>query len=268
MKPRSAPAGNALPPPEASSRPSLIETSLLLRPDLVGAVARAWEHIAAPGIAWSRGERVAIAAEARQATSCRLCRERGQALTAYQVDGTHTSIGALPVAAVDAVHRIVTDPARLTERWYLRMLESGLSAAQYVELVGVVAALVAVDTLARLLGSPPPPLPAPRLGAPSAHIEDAAGRHTSWVPTVPPDAAEGKLLDLYRNHLTNGWGLIPNIQRALTLVPEEQEMLSFLQEGMYVPLTAMGGSGGGRALLPTQIELVAATVSAANGCFY
>ncbi|HEY8862762.1 MAG TPA: alkylhydroperoxidase-related (seleno)protein [Candidatus Dormibacteraeota bacterium] len=246
----------------------LITSSLPQRPDLVAAVDAAWPHIAMPGATWTGTERVAIAGEARAAQVCQLCADRKTALSPYHVPGEHATMTPLPLPAVDAVHRIVTDPARLTERWLRSTVDSGLSEPQYVELVAVVATLVAVDTLALALGVPPPELPSPAHGRPSGHVAREAVVHSAWVPTVSPDAARGELAELYRDRLTNRWGFVGNVNRALTLVPEEQLMMCSLLEAMYGPMAQMGGGVALRALAPAQIELVAATVSAVNGCFY
>jgi alkylhydroperoxidase family enzyme len=246
----------------------LIASSLRPRPDLVAAVDAAWTHIAMPGATWTGAERVAIAAEARAAQVCQLCADRKRVLSPYHVTGEHATATALPLPAVDAVHRIVTDPARLTEHWLRSMVDSGLSEPQYVELVAVVATLVAVDTLALALGVPPPALASPAGGRPSGEVAEEAVVHSAWVPTVPPETAQGDLAELYRNRLTNRWGFVGNVNRALTLVPDEQLVICSLLEAMYVPIAQMGGGVALRALAPAQIELVAATVSAANGCFY
>ena len=52
-----------------------------VRADLAAANRRAFERIAAPGTWWSGEERVGLAAESRLARTCRLCRERKQALS-------------------------------------------------------------------------------------------------------------------------------------------------------------------------------------------
>ena len=56
-------------------------------------------------------------------------------------------------AAVEAIHRIVSDPGRLSESWYRRTVAAGLSEEAYVELLSLVAITTAVDTLDRALGA-------------------------------------------------------------------------------------------------------------------
>ena len=55
---------------------------------------------------------------------------------------------------LEVAHRITTDPGRLSREWYQGILDSGLEEAPYVELVGVVATLVSVDTFCRGIGLP------------------------------------------------------------------------------------------------------------------
>ena len=88
---------------------------------------RAWERLATPGTWWSGAERVAIAAEVRAARSCGLCRNRKAALSPNAVTGEHARANGLPAAAVDAAHRIASDPGRLTRAWYEKTLAAGLS---------------------------------------------------------------------------------------------------------------------------------------------
>ena len=220
------------------------------------------------GATWTGAERVAIASEARAATTCRLCADRKAGLSPYHLHGNHDLASSLPPPAIDAVHRIVTDPARLTQAWFQASVATGLSDAAYVEIVGVVACAVAVDSLALALGAMPPDLPQPVAGPTTSAMSSNAVVHSAWVATVPPDAARGELADLYAQRLTNRWGFVGNIHRALTLVPAEQVILTILLEAMYAPMALMGGADSMRAISAPQVELIAATVSAANGCVY
>jgi len=169
---------------------------------------------------------------------------------------------------VDAVHRIVTDPGRLTERWLGEVLVGGVREAPFVELVGVVATVVAIDTLTRAVGAAWSPLPEPAPGEPSRVLPAGVAVHSAWVPTVVPENAEGEVVAYYRDRVTNPWGFIGNVHRALTMVPEEQFSLCSLMEAMYIPASRMGGADSPRMISIPQIELLAATVSVANECFY
>src|SRR5204863_142018 len=116
-----------------------------------------------------------------------LRREREAALSPAAVAGMHDSLGELPEAAVEAVHRIRTDPGRLTRSWFDNVIRSGLSPEQYVEIVSVVAHTVALDTFARGVGIPPLPLPDASDGAPSCHRPSGARPGPAWVPWIEPE---------------------------------------------------------------------------------
>jgi hypothetical protein len=183
------------------------------------------------------------------------------------VPGVHDGASGLSAAAVDAAHRIATDPGRLAEAWATEVIGE-LGEAAYVELVGVVTTTVMIDTFSSGLGVPLPPPPLPAHGEPTGETAAEAVHHSAWVRTVRPSAAVGELAAYYRDRATNAFGFVGNVHRALTLVPAEQYRTMALLEAMYLPVRVMGGADPGRALTPTQIELVAATVSLANSCFY
>ena len=64
---------------------------------------------------------------ARGAAECRLCRERQTALSPNAVPERTTASGALPAVAVDVVHRVSSDPGRLSRAWYEQVLAAGLT---------------------------------------------------------------------------------------------------------------------------------------------
>ena len=110
-----------------------------VRSDMGQAYRAVWQMIAAPGNWWAGEDRVAIAAETRQAGDCPLCGERKAALSPFSVKGEHASVTNLPAAAIDAVHRIATDPSRLTETWLLDSYKEGMTDGKYIELFEVAA---------------------------------------------------------------------------------------------------------------------------------
>ena len=119
---------------------------LPVRDDLAAAHRRAWARLAAPGEWWAGAVRIAIAEETRAAADCNFCRERKAALSPYAATGTHTAATDLPDVLVDVIHRIRTDAERLTRRFYDTALAGGLSDAKYVETVGVMATVIAIDS--------------------------------------------------------------------------------------------------------------------------
>jgi hypothetical protein len=235
-----------------------------IRDDLEKAHARAWERIGRPGTWWDGAARVAIATETRHASSCRLCRRRKEALSPAAIEGTHDSLGALPEIVVEVVHRVRTDPGRLSERWFRSVLAAGLSEEQYVETVSVVAHVVAIDTMGRGLGFDLLPLPEPEHGRPSQYRPACVKPGGAWVPWLEPgDLGEAES------------GLYPsgrpaaNIMKAMSLVPDEVRGFFDLVSRQYIPPLAMRDfSRDYRAISHSQIELLAARVSALNQCLY
>jgi hypothetical protein len=232
-----------------------------VRDDLRAAHAAAWVRIASPGTWLTGAERVAVAAEARHArTHCELCRARKAALSPAAVDGAHDTVSGLPAGLVEAVHRIATDPGRLTQAWQQSL---GLDETVYVEAVGVVAHLTAVDTFASGLGLPWRDLPAPQPGEPSRRVTPGAKHGLAWVATLDPADAEREDRTLYPNRKP------ANIRRAMSLVPAEVRGFFDLVAVQYLPGPAMlDFDNEYRAINHAQIELLAARVSALNQCAY
>jgi hypothetical protein len=234
-----------------------------IREDLLQAHRRAWERIARAGTWWTGAERVAMAAEARKAPACDLCRRRKVALSPNAIEGDHDTSGVLPPAVVDVIHRVRTDPGRLTRAWFDGVIASGLTDARYVEIVAVVVTVVGMDTFARALGGALSPLPEPMPGEPSRLRPAGATDQGAWVPMIAPEDASGPEADLY------GEGrFVPNIRRALSLVPAEARAFGDLGSVHYFAIDDMMDLTRRRAITRPQIELLAARVSALNQCFY
>ena len=97
-----------------------------VRDDLQEAHRALWQHVRSPGSWWSGAERVAVVAESRAAEHCSLCRTRQQALSPNAVQGRHESAGALSDTALDVIHRLRTDPGRLSRAWYEQIRAAGI----------------------------------------------------------------------------------------------------------------------------------------------
>jgi hypothetical protein len=123
--------------------------------------------------------------------------------------------------------------------------------------------MAGLDYFARALGIAPLPLPAPLPGAPSRHRPAGARAGTAWVPMVSPEDATGPEADLYGDA-----EVVPNIVRAMSLVPDEVRALRRATASHYFPVAQIGDPTVRRSLDRPQIELVAARVSALNQCFY
>jgi hypothetical protein len=236
----------------------------VVRSDLVEAHRQAWDRLAEAGTWWTGAERIAIAAEARAAVYCSHCRECKRALSPYGLEGEHDSVsdGTLPKAAVDAVHRIVTDAGRLTKKFIAGLAADGVPMTHYVELLSVVVSIRSIDVFHRAMGLAPEPLPAPRPGGPTNERPAAAVEGAAFVPMLPVARPRGEDADLWR---TPG----PNVIRAMSLVPDAVRWLKELSAAQYLDEKAMTVLTRGRGPLSrAQTELVAGRVSSLNECFY
>lgn len=235
---------------------------LKVRQDLANAHRRVWEGLASPGTWLDGATRIKVAEEVRHVRGCELCARRKAALSPYSVDGKHDDLGLLPENWVEMIHRIVSDPARLTHGWYQKMISSGIAEGEYVEIVSVMAHVTAIDTFARGLGMPQQPLPLAKPGEPSRYRPAEARVTDAWVPTIVWSEGGPNEADYFV-------GPSSNIRRALTLVPDEARSFFDLSSYQYLAGPAMRDFGTEyRAITHAQIEFLAARISALNQCLY
>jgi hypothetical protein len=237
--------------------------SPVIRDDLAAARERAWNRLSSPGTWWSASERLAIVDEARRATQCGLCRRRKEALSPYTIDGVHDSCGVLPKNVVEVIHRIRTDSGRLRKAWFDEAMASGLTDAAYVEIVGVIATSIGLDTFDRALRLPRRLLPTAKPGEPTRHRPKGARKTIAWVATLAQEDIAEQDPDPYP-------GFEPvNVHLAMSLVPEEVAGFFELDQALYLPQAAIRDLDNEyRALTHSQLELIAARMAALNRCFY
>lgn len=194
--------------------------------DIDDLIDRQWERLRRPGTWFDGSERVAIAEAARH------------------------GVGDGPAAT--AARRIHDEPATITRGWLSTLEADALTLAEYVEVLGVVSQLRAIDTFEFAVGRPTRPLPTPIGGDPSRQSVDDAAINGGWVPTV-------------------GLAFPPTI---LSSVPAENEAMHDVHEVLY--LAPRAGDGYTMAnttvvrdgLRRTQMEFVAARTSLVNDCFF
>ena len=238
-----------------------------VREDFKASHQRFWDRLAGPGCWWTGEQRVAIAAEARRAQTCELCRTRKAALSPYAIDGEHAEPGehggALPRAAVDVIHRIATDASRLTRSWFDALVPDELTDGEFVEIVGTVVAVISIDSFCKGLGLAPHPLPQARAGEPTRYRPPSAEPDGAWVALVPLENAGTPEADLWVAGKTG------YVIRAMSLVPDEVRTLNDLSTVHYLPSGRVRDASFAKgALTRPQMELVAGRVSALNGCHY
>lgn len=233
-----------------------------MRSGLAKSHDRAWAAIAAPGT-WLTGERrVAVAAETRHARNCALC-ARLKAALSPNVAGEHDTPGRLAPAEVELVHRVVSDPGRLSEAWAQSVLARGLTEEEYIEIVGIIAMVMVMDTFSRALGIPERALPAPQPGEPTRYRPPGAKKQAAWLALVEPADVVPEDGPLYAT---------PNasyIYRALSLVPQSMRDYWALGFEHYLPSEFVYKFDQSiRALTRPQTEVLAARVSALHQCAY
>jgi hypothetical protein len=223
--------------------------AVLIRPDLAAAREAAWLHVTSPGASWTGVERAAIAGVALAALddSDPLPPWVSPSAAGRSLPGDEV----LPAVVVDAVYRIARHASSLTAAWYEAQLEAGIDPFAYVEMVGVVVAVAAVDGFSRASGIDRPSLPDPVDG--KAHgdhplVEPAT---LNWVPVAAPADR------------------VAAVVQGLSAAPAEWDNVVQLAAAQYIPVDEMGELAWSRGTLSRgELELVAARLSAQRECFY
>ncbi|MDH4278333.1 MAG: hypothetical protein OEW83_09655 [Acidimicrobiia bacterium] len=205
--------------------------------DEAAAVDRVLSSTATPGATLTGAERHQVALWSRRAMADA---SNGCSITASP-DGEVTGDGREWL-----VDRVTTAAATIRPTHIDQLDDAGLDAPTYVEIVGLVARLQAVDTFCFAIGAELPELPAPIDGPPTGIVADNAGLLGGWIPTVGPASP-------------------PN---ALTLLPDEHEAMHDLHGALYLSVEGMADLDADRGLHRTQMEFVAARTSLLNECFF
>jgi len=204
--------------------------------------------LAQPGDWLTGAQRVAVWAEARDAATNPLDRARREAISPAAVDGHHPASPELAAAAVEVVHRVASDPGRLTRSWAAEaMAELGEEA--YTELVGVTAMACALDRFGVALGRPERSRPSPVGGEPARVRPDDVGDVGAWVAQTVDKARA-------------------NVSRALSLVPRTNRAWRLLVDSHYSRGAEFYRLVWDRALSRPQVELLAARTTSLHECFY
>ena len=229
-----------------------------VRSDLANLHATQIDQLANAG-AWSSGEqRLAVAGEIRRSFYDNRVQER-------PVDPGYESQLELTKPAKDLIRELTNEPQGFSENSYDAARSGGLSEEEYVEMVGIIARLTAIDVFARGIGVPLRSLPAAKRGEPSRVRPAAARIEMAWVPTVPnlPEGGE-EAKELY------GQDYHPYIFRSLSLVPDEMKYHIELENIQYLPKNniLIKDYQHHEDFSRAQAETVAGRVSAINECFY
>ena len=224
-----------------------------LRDNLTRAHQQSWQAIGQPGSFLTAKQRVDIVRIARESLDCHLCADRKDALSPNAISGEHHCTSeTFDPTVVDFIHRVRTDPGRITHHLF-KTVTQAISTAEYVELVGVLNTAVIIDTLHNAIGLGWPALPKAGHGEPVRISNPNVVDDGAWVP----------ILDVGVNETAEtGLPRVPNIARSLGLVPGALELFFNTFRPHYalqdIPLS----------ISQAQAEFVASRVSAINECFY
>lgn len=230
---------------------------LPLRDHLITSHKAAVNNYREPGTWFDAKQRLAILSEIRATDGCQLCSNRKAALSPYHVEGKHDSCKQdvqLDDNVIEVIHRIKTDSGRITHKWFLSILNTGLRAEAYIELVGLIATNVILDSFATSLGVPLQTPDTTNLSAtePSMQTTDNVVEAGAWV----------KLMIVPEDNTSTGIPAIPNIARAMGIVPlAVQQFFSVMMS--HYSLTRFETE-----LSRMQNELIASRMSSYNDCFY
>jgi hypothetical protein len=234
-----------------------------IRDELLLAQDKAWRSLGRTGVWWTGSERLDILRETRHARGCALCARRKETLSPASVTGSHDACTELTAPAVEAIHRLVADPGRLSRGWYEALLARGLDDVRYIELLSVVAITTAIDTFDVALGRSPRALPEARGGTPTRRRPRGAREGLAWMATLAPQDVDSDDPPLYVGRLGG------NVHLSLSLVPEAMIAFWDMFETMYLPNPAMRDFAREyRAITHAQIEMLAARVAVLNRCTY
>jgi hypothetical protein len=201
-----------------------------------------------PGDWLTGAQRVDVWRQCRDAATNPLDAARRDALSPNAVPGEHPPTGELPAAAVEAAHRVASDPGRLTRTWADVQIAT-LGEETYTEIVGVTAIASVVDRYHDAIGADRPALPTPRPGEPDRTRPDDVGDIGAWVAqSTGPTRA--------------------NVSRTLSLVPVTNATWRDLVDSHYSRGPEFLDAVWSRHLSRPAVELIASRTTALNECFY
>ncbi|MGB8859702.1 MAG: hypothetical protein WCC60_10625 [Ilumatobacteraceae bacterium] len=212
--------------------------SRVVRADLVEAQRRSLAHVAEPGARFTSARRLQIAAVARDAY--------------LAAEPSPPWVRPFGDPALDVAYRLARHAGTITQEWYEHVVTEGMHPLEWVEIVGIVVAVVPTIAFARAIGATIPELPGPVDGAPHGREADELARATlNWVPVAAPADRTASVV------------------QALSALPDEWENLWRLAEAQYMSDAQMADPLWNRGTLSRpQMELAAGRISRVRECFF
>lgn len=214
-------------------------TGPVVRADLALAHRRSFDHVVAAGSRFTGDQRRRIAEVARDAY--------------LDADAPPPWEHPYGDPLLDAAHRLARHAGTLTESWYQRLVgEGGVDPLEWVEVVGIVCAVVPPVAFARAIGAPLPTLPDAVPGAPTRlEALEIVPATLNWVPVAAPADRTASVV------------------QALSALPSEWNNLWQLAAAQYMSDRQMDDPGWTRGTLSRpQMELVAGRLSLIRECFF
>ena len=210
----------------------------IVRPDLAEAHAASLAHIASPGCCFTGAERLRIAEIAREAF--------------LERDPSPPWVKPFEKPEHNVAYRLARHAGTLTEGWYRALLAEGLTELEWVEVVGIVVAVIPVVAFARAAGVSPPADCSPGDAVPTgARAPELVSAELNWVPVAAPADQQAAVL------------------QALSALPTEWSNLWQLAAAQYMTSDQMADPAWNRGTLSRpQMELVAGRISKLRECFY
>jgi hypothetical protein len=146
----------------------------------------------------------------------------------------------------ELVRRLSVEAHTIRQDWIAELAAEGIDAYTYVEVLGIVARLSALDTFCFGLDADLVDLPVGSDDPPTGRVAREAAIEGGWVPTV-------------------GRAFPPT---ALTAVPSEHDAWEDVHNVLYLSMAEMRDLDVNKGLHRTQMELVAARTSLLNDCFF
>jgi hypothetical protein len=210
-----------------------------VRADLADAHARSLDHVRRRGAGLTAGRRVEIARCARSA----------------YLDDQPSPPWVRPYGDrhLDVAHRVARHAGTVTEAWYRQILDEGMPELEWIEVVGIVCAVVPPVAFARAIGAPLPQIDDRRDDDPPTGVvaDPLAGATLNWVPVAAPADERASVV------------------QALSALPDEFDNLWRLAAAQYMSDAQMADPAWTRGTLSRpQMELVAGRISRIRECFF
>ncbi len=212
------------------------------------AIQHAREALVSPGDWLSGHQRRAAWLECRDARTNEIDLARKAALSPNAVSEKHEASEHLSAEAVEVLHRVASDPGRLSRSWADEAI-TALGDGTYTELVGIASTSASVDAFDVAIGDGERPIPDAADGDPARERPDDVDDVGAWVPQ-------------------STGSVNANVSRTLSLVPVTNAAWRRIVDALYSRGAEFANLQWDRALTRPQVELVAARTTAELECFY